>query len=154
MLPAALEQVRDRGLAQVEGPRGVHRDHGVEALDALVGAVRRAADARDVAQHVEATERVDHIGDERLACAGVGDVDLAGLRRTAVINDVLGRVGRTLAVDVGTPDRGAFGREAQRGGAPDAAGGAGHERDLVPVAVGQVGVGERVGRRRHGGLLG
>ena len=89
----------------------------------------------------------------------IGDWSLVGSNVTiagaAVIGDGLGGVGRAFAVDVGAPDRGPLGRQAQGGRPADARRRAGHQRGLVAVAMGEVGVVERIsGGVRHGGSLG
>jgi hypothetical protein len=93
----------------MKGP-AAFTEHGVESLDALVGAVRRTTDTGDIAQHVEATESATTSA-TRAPARRIGHVDVS-LGPCHLAGDVLGRLGRALALDVGTPS--AFGGERKR----------------------------------------
>ena len=106
------------------GPGEVHGEHPVprveihrhDVLVALVLVERGGV----VVQHVEAAERGDGVGDHRRDRVGVGDVDGLRARRATGRGDLADdRRGRRVA-DVGDGDRAAFGRDQQRGRAPDA----------------------------------
>ena len=143
----ALEQLRQGGLAQVEGARGVDVEEGLEALGRLVLGERRATDAGDVGQHVEPAEGGDDLGHERGAGGGVGDVELAAAGRATAVGDHLLGLGDAVGVDVGAPHLAALGGDPQRGGPADARGGAGHQRHLADVAA-RPPTGRRTGRWR------
>jgi hypothetical protein len=90
---------------------------------------------------VEAPEPVHCLSERGLHLLAVCHVAVDGESLAAEVLDHPARVLITLLVDVGYHDVGAFAGERQCGGAADAAGGAGHERDLgveVSIRVGHV----------------
>ncbi len=130
-VPAAVEQVRERGLAHEERAGEVDADDALPVGERHLVGVGELADTGAVHDHLRAPEVAGRARHGRLDRLGVGDVDPVGPGRPALLTD-LGR-GLLGAVDgdVEARDRCPLARELAGGRPPESRARARDHRDLT-----------------------
>ena len=135
-----LEHELDFALHAQEDAAEVDRHEVVPLVVAdLGGRLDRLLDARAVERDVEATEPLNAGLQRRLDVVAACDVAGHGERLAALGLDHAGRLPVAFGCDVGDHEARALAREGEGGGAADAAGRSGDERDL-PVEAAAHGV--------------
>ena len=94
-----------------------------------------AGDAGDVADDVDAAERIDAFGHRSGDVGDVGDIKPAGCDRPLEVVGELGGLSEAIGVDVDREHGGALGGETDGCRSTDAAGGAGQKCDAVGEAA-------------------
>src|SRR5262245_6829561 len=141
---AAFDKRGHRGATQVERAGEVHADHAVP--ECVVDLVDRAhhRNARDVTEHVEASESLDRHGDGVFARRRVRDVTAVSLGIVTGVCELRRDLVDALRVDVETDDPCSLRRQEPHGLAPDARAGSRHQGDLVSEPSAQFATPDRV----------